>query len=286
MADLSYTLLRLLPKNTFSRALGAVLRAPLPQRVHRTIIRRFAKAYGVDASEAERDILSYQTFAEFFTRRLKPGLRPIAQGDGLPVSPVDGTLGELGAIENGTLLQAKGKSYTVAELIGGPAAEADAAQFDGGSFVTIYLAPYNYHRIHASLGGDIEGYTYVPGMLWPVNAVGVRNVEKLFCVNERLTTWIRTPRGMHGLVAVGATNVGRIRALYDDVVTNARRSRSELRKVYEKPIHVEKGGEVAVFEMGSTVVLLFPKGVTPDPKLVTGQVMRLGVPLEAMNGAI
>jgi phosphatidylserine decarboxylase len=280
--SVSFALLRILPKNTFSRALGAVLRAPLPRAVHRTIIRRFAKAYGVDASESERDILSYPTFAEFFTRRLKPGLRPIAAGDGLPVSPVDGTMGELGRIDGGTLLQAKGRSYTVAELLGGPDAQADAAQFEGGSFVTIYLAPYNYHRIHASLGGVIEGYTYVPGKLWPVNATGVKNVDKLFAVNERLTTWIRTPRGVHALVAVGATNVGRIRALYDDVVTNARRSRTELRKHYDKPIAVEKGGEVAIFEMGSTVVLLYPKGVRPDPKLSPGQTMRLGVPLEAV----
>src|SRR2546421_2777914 len=196
MPELSYTLLRLLPKNTLSRALGALLRAPLPRPLHRAIIRRFVKAYGVDASESERDVLSYPTFAEFFTRRLKPGLRPIAPGEGVPVSPVDGTLGELGPIDGDTLVQAKGRTYSVARLLGGPEAEDDAAQFDGGAFVTIYLAPYNYHRIHAPLGGLIEGYTYVPGKLWPVNAVGVRNVERLFCINERLTTWLRAPRGV------------------------------------------------------------------------------------------
>ena len=279
MAELTHTILRLLPKNTFSRALGAILRAPMPRAVHRAVISRFVKAYGVDASEAERDVLSYPTFAEFFTRRLKPGLRPIAPGETLPVSPVDGTLGELGAVEEGRLLQAKGKSYTLAELLGGPDAEADAKLFEGGSFCTIYLAPYNYHRIHAPLGGDIEGYTYVPGKLWPVNAVGVRNVEKLFCVNERLTTWLRTSSGPCAVVAVGATNVGRIRAVYDDVVTNDRRVRSGLRKRYDKPIPVEKGGELAIFEMGSTVVLLFPRGVKLSAQLTPGQTMRLGVPL-------
>jgi phosphatidylserine decarboxylase len=281
MAELTYTLLRVLPKNTFSRAMGAILRAPMPQRVHREIIRRFAKAYGVDASESERDILSYPTFAEFFTRRLKPGLRPIAPGEGVPVSPVDGTVGEFGPIHGGTLVQAKGKTYTVAELIGGPDAQADAAQFEGGTFLTIYLAPYNYHRIHAPLGGRIEGYTYVPGKLWPVNAVGVHNVEKLFCVNERLTTWIRSPRGLVGLVAVGATNVGRIRALYDDVVTNAKRVRETTKKHYQQPVEVEKGGEVAVFEMGSTVVLLFPQGVSLSKSLQTGQPIKLGVEIGA-----
>jgi phosphatidylserine decarboxylase len=279
MAELSYTILKLLPKNTLSRALGAVLRAPMPHAVHKQIIRRFAKAYGVNASESEQEITSYRTFAEFFTRRLKPGLRPIAPGDQLPVSPVDGTLGEFGPIANGTLVQAKGKLYTVAELVGGPEAEADAAKFEGGTFVTIYLAPYNYHRIHTPLGGQITGYTYVPGQLWPVNAVGVRNVEKLFCVNERLTTFIESPAGLLGLVAVGATNVGRIRALYDDVVTNARRSRTGLKKRYEKTISVDKGGEVAVFEMGSTVVLLFAQKFEIAAGLQTGQPIQLGVPL-------
>ena len=128
-------------------------------------------------------------------------------------------MGELGDIVEGRALQAKGKHYTLAELIGGPNAAEDAAQFAGGTFCTIYLAPYNYHRIHAPLGGGITGYVNMPGQLWPVNPIGLRNVEKLFCVNERLTTFLKTPRGACAVVAVGATNVGRIRAVYDDVVT-------------------------------------------------------------------
>src|SRR5438270_5198027 len=257
MAELSYTLLRLLPKNTLSRAVGAACRASAPKPVVRAVIRAFARKYGVDLSEAERPIDEYPTFTEFFTRRLRPGARAIAPGELLPVSPVDGTLGELGEIVEARLYQAKGKHYTLAELIGGPEAEGDARQFAGGSFCTIYLAPYNYHRIHAPLGGEITGYVNMPGQLWPVNAVGVRNVEKLFCVNERLTTFLKTPRGPCAVVAVGATNVGRIRAVYDDVVTNVKRTRKAARKMYPQPIQVEKGGELALFEMGSTVVALF-----------------------------
>src|SRR5204863_7549356 len=109
-----------------------------------------------------------------------------------------------------------------------------------------------------------------PGLLWPVNAVGVRNVEKLFCVNERLTSFLETPRGPCAVVAVGATNVGRIRAVYDDVVTNARRTRKTARKLYEQPIPVAKGGELAIFEMGSTVVALFAPGVKLSPRLLPG----------------
>jgi phosphatidylserine decarboxylase len=280
MAELSYTLLRLLPKNTLSRAVGAACRASAPRPVVRAAIRAFARKYGVDASEAERPIEDYPTFTEFFTRRLKAGVRPIAPGELLPVSPVDGTVGELGDIVDSRLYQAKGKHYTLAELIGGPSAEEDAREFAGGSFCTIYLAPCNYHRIHAPLGGSIKGYVNMPGQLWPVNPLGLRNVEKLFCVNERLTTFLSTVRGPCGVVAVGATNVGRIRALYDDVVTNARRTRQPARKIYEQPIRIGKGDELAVFEMGSTVVVLFAPGVKLASGLRPGASIRLGEPLE------
>jgi len=280
MAELSYTLLRLLPKNTLSRAVGAFSRASAPRSWVRAAIRTFAKKYGVDESEAERPIEDYPTFTEFFTRRLKPGARPIAPGEGLPVSPVDGTVGELGEIVDSRLYQAKGKHYTLAELIGGPNAEEDARQFAGGSFCTIYLAPYNYHRIHAPLGGLITRYVSMPGQLWPVNPVGLRNVEKLFCVNERLSTFLATGRGPCGVVAVGATNVGRIRALYDEVVTNARRTRQPVRRTYQSPIPIEKGGELAVFEMGSTVVVLLAPGVKLADRLQPGARIRLGEALE------
>ena len=280
MAELSYTLLRLLPKNTFSRAVGAACRVHAPRPVLRAVIRAFAKKYGVDASEAERPIDEYPTFTEFFTRRLKPGARPIAPGELLPVSPVDGMVGALGEVTESRAYQAKGKDYTLAELIGGPNADEDAAQFAGGSFCTIYLAPYNYHRIHAPLGGEITGYVNMPGQLWPVNPSGVRNVEKLFCVNERLTTFLKTPRGACAVVAVGATNVGRIRAVYDDVVTNARRTRTPSRKTYPQPVRVEKGGELAIFEMGSTVVLLFAPGVKLGARLAPGLPIKLGEALE------
>ena len=279
MAELQYALLKLLPKNTFSRAVGAACRIRAPKPLMRAAIRTFARKYGVDAAEAERPIEEYPTFTEFFTRRLKPGARPVAPGPGA-VSPVDGTVGELGDIVDSRLYQAKGKHYTLAELIGGPSAEEDARQFAGGVFCTIYLAPYNYHRIHTPLGGEITGYVNMPGQLWPVNPVGVRNVEKLFCVNERLTTFVRSERGMCAVVAVGATNVGRIRAVYDDVVTNVRRTRKPERKLYEKPIPVAKAGELALFEMGSTVVLLFPPGVKLLESWKPGMTIRLGQALE------
>src|SRR5262249_26865921 len=248
--------------------------------VVRAVIRGFARRYGVDAAEAERAIEEYPTFTEFFTRRLKPGARPIAPGEEVPVSPVDGTVGEVGEIVDGRLLQAKGKHYTLAELIGGPRAAEGAGRFSRGSFVPLYLAPFNYHRIHAPLGGSITGYVNVPGTLWPVNSIGVRNVERLFCVNERLTTFLQTPRGPCAVVAVGAMNVGRIRAVYDDVVTNVRRTRSVQRNEYAKPIPVAKGGELAIFEMGSTVVAVFGRGAQIASDVIPGRAIRLGERLE------
>jgi phosphatidylserine decarboxylase len=186
----------------------------------------------------------------------------------------------VGDIVEGRLLQAKGKHYTLAGLFGGPRAEQDAQRFSGGSFVAIYLAPCDYHRIHAPLGGSITGYINVPGTLWPVNPIGVRNVEQLFCVNERLTTFLDTPRGPCAVVAVGAMNVGRIRAVYDDVVTNARRTRAVQRKEYEKPIPVAKGSELAIFEMGSTVVVVFGPGVKLAGDVVPGRAIKLGERLQ------
>jgi len=279
MAELAYTLLKLVPKNTYSRLVGAVCRLNAPKPVMRAAIRRIAASWGVNSAEAEKPIEEYPTFVEFFTRRLKPGMRPIAPGP-VAVSPVDGRVAEMGEIVDSTLYQAKGKPYSLAELIGGPEAEGDAKQFLGGSFCTIYLAPYNYHRIHAPLGGRLTGYVNVPGQLWPVNAFGVRNVEKLFCVNERLTTFLQTPRGPCAVVSVGATAVGRIRAVYDDVVTNAKRTRAVARKMYDQPIPVEKGGELAIFEMGSTVVLLFAPGVKLSSKWTIGAPIKLGEALE------
>lgn len=271
------TALRLLPKNTLSRAVGVALRAPWPRPMTRAIIRGFSKAYSVETSEAEQDFLSYGTFNEFFTRRLKPGMRDIAPGDDLAVCPVDGAVGQAGPIEDGKLVQAKGKLYSLDEFLVEP---EDAKDYVGGTFATLYLAPYNYHRIHVPLAGRITGYSYVPGHLWPVNAKGVAEIDKLFAVNERLVTHLETAAGKVAIVKVGATCVGRIRATYDDVVTNNGGGREFKRVRYEKGFEVAKAGECGIFEMGSTVVVLFQKGrATFDPNIRPGEIIRLGQPL-------
>ena len=279
--SLLITTLRLVPKNALSRAVGGALRVPWPRPVVRAAIGRFSRAYGVHLEEAEGGPDDWRTFSDFFTRRLKAGLRPLAPGDAAAVSPVDGTVGESGSIAGGTLVQVKGKRYTTAELL---ADAADAREYEGGSFVTLYLAPSDYHRVHAPLAGRITGYTYVPGHLWPVNEKGVAEIDRLFAVNERLITHLETAYGKVALVKVGATCVGRIRATYDDVVTNSGRARGLRRVRYDRPFELQKGAECGVFEMGSTVIVLFQaRRAALDPGVRLGAKIRLGRPLARMT---
>lgn len=269
--------LKLVPKNALSRTVGALLRAPLPAPVTRVAIRGFARAYGVDVAESEHEATSYPTFNEFFTRRLKPGLRPFDPEPSLAISPVDGTVGQVGVIDGDTLVQAKGKHYTLTDFL---VDAEDARAYEGGVFATLYLAPYNYHRIHSPVAGRVEGYSYVPGHLWPVNTAGVAKIDKLFAVNERLISHLETDYGRVAVVKVGATCVGRIRATYADVVTNDGSRKAFERVSFDEKPEVEKGGELGIFEMGSTVIVLFQKGrARLDDTIVPGATIRLGVPL-------
>ncbi len=266
--------LRLLPKNALSRLAGALTRWRAPAPVRLAAMKAFARRYGIDLSESP-DLEVFRTFGEFFARPLRPGARLIAPGDEVVVSPVDGVVSETGLATGGRLVQAKGIDYTAAALL----ADADLArQLDGGAYATVYLSPRDYHRIHFPLGGEVLGWRYVPGKLWPVNPASVRTVPGLFSVNERLVTVLRTPLGVCAVAAVGATIVGRVRAYYDPSAppTNLRCARSR-RRDYETPIPVAKGGELGAFEMGSTVILLFEPGrVRLDARLAPGARVRVG----------
>ncbi len=269
--------LRLLPKNTLSRAVGALTRWRAPAGVRLAAMRAFARRYGIDLGESP-DLEVYRTFGEFFARPLRPGLRPIAPGDRVVVSPVDGAVSEAGIASGGRLVQAKGIDYAVAALV---ADEDLARRLEGGAYATLYLSPRDYHRIHFPLGGRVLGWRYAPGKLWPVNPASVRNVPGLFTVNERLVTVLDTPVGRCAVVAVGATVVGRVHAYYDPTVphTNLRGGKAR-RRDYETPLPVEKGGELGAFEMGSTVVVLFEAGrVRLEPRVAQGARVRVGEPL-------
>jgi phosphatidylserine decarboxylase len=268
-------LLSVTPKSALSRMVGELTRSPGLPLLHQAALRAFVGAFKVDASEAELPLSEYATFEEFFTRRLRPGARPVAGGESIVVSPVDARVAALGVAEAGRMVQAKGSDYSIAALLNDP---IDGRAFEGGTYLTLYLAPNDYHRIHAPLSGEIEGYSYIPGKLFPVNGPAVRWVPQLFCTNERLVTFLATPAGRVVVVKVGALNVGRIRASYDDVVTNVQRGAA--RRRYERPVPVKKGEELGVFELGSTVILLFEPGrVRLEPSLAVGQKVRMGQPI-------
>lgn len=269
--------MRFVPKNALSRLVGGLTRARAPRPVRIAAMRAFAARYGVDLSECG-DLDSFETFAEFFARPLRPGLRPIAAGDEVIVSPVDGRVSQAGRSDGGRLLQAKGIEYRLEALLGD---DAMATRLRGGPFATLYLAPRDYHRIHFPLGGTITGYRYLPGALWPVNGPAVRSVPGLFSANERLATFLETPLGACAVVAVGAAIVGRIRAYYDPSVplSNLPRARPSARD-YRVPMPVEKGRELGAFEMGSTVILLLEPGrAALSPDLKEGVHVRVGEPI-------
>lgn len=275
-------LLGRLPAGSLSRGFGRIADLPLPRPLRRTVLGTFARAVGIDVEEAELPLEAYSSLNRFFVRRLRPGLRIWPDDPHVAGSPVDGIVGQVGAIRDGTLVQAKGRTYTAAELIGDA---DDARRYDRGAFVTLYLSPRHYHRIHAPCSGGITSARYVPGALLPVNAPAVMQVDRLFPRNERLLCTIDGVLGRTAVVAVGAYNVGRISAAFDPVwnggekgwVTNRRGAAIESRS-YTPPIHVTRGDEIMAFHLGSTVVLLFESGVTLGP-LSPGGEIRLGAPI-------
>lgn len=272
--------MKLLPKNAASRAFGIVtrLRLPIVSRVARNA---FARYYKLNMEESEYPLSHYRNIGELFIRRLKPGARPIADSE--IVSPVDGVLSQTAVFDtNQEMIQAKGKYYTLKDLLRD---DEMAKRFEGGAFATIYLAPFNYHRIHSPVKGELVDASYCPGTLWPVNVGSVERVEGLFCINERLTSRIRLEDGSEILVVkVGATNVGRIGVVYsDDLLTNAGKLPHSGKRMDWSPsekVAFEKGGELGRFEMGSTVILVVDKNIRerhPDLfKTRVGQAVKVG----------
>jgi phosphatidylserine decarboxylase len=247
-------LMKLMPTHAISRMVGQIAEGPLSQG----IIPFFAKHFGIALDEAEKQVHEYKSLNAFFTRKLKPGMRPIAEEPNLLVSPADGKIAAFGTIKEGKLIQAKDVSYTVWGLLG--LSMDEARRYHGGSFITIYLSPRDYHRVHSPVSGHITDYSYLPGTLFPVNAFGVRAVEGLFAKNERLITFIESTAGRVGVVKVGATMVGSVKVRYSETATTNVRSGNIEREVLPQPIPIEKGEEIGYFRFGSTVVLVFEEG--------------------------
>ncbi|MDG4866490.1 archaetidylserine decarboxylase [Guyparkeria sp. 1SP6A2] len=254
------------------------------------LIRRFVRVFGVNLDEAaQTDPAAYPTFNAFFTRALADGVRPIEGGDGTWISPVDGRVSQMGHVQSGNLLQAKGRDYTVLDLVGG---DAELAQhFADGSFATLYLSPSDYHRIHMPVTGQLREMIHVPGRLFSVSTGTVAEVPRLFARNERLVCVFDTADGPMAMVLVGAINVSAIETVWAGLVTPSPErqiGRWSYRDRDGLSIRLERGDEMGRFNMGSTVILLAPKGVDfdstwqPEMPIKLGQ--RLVEPVDAVTG--
>jgi phosphatidylserine decarboxylase len=252
---LSLALLRLYPKKAGSAVVGALARLALPAGLRRPLLGRFAAAYGANLGEADRPLENYASFLDFFTRRLKPGLRPQAvSGPGGINSPVDGALIASGRIAEGTLLQAKGLPYRLDELLDG---DPLAGELAGAHYLTLYLAPKDYHRIHVPLGSACVSVGRVEGELWPVNDASTTFTPRLYVRNRR-AYWIARGSGpgeglLVAAVLVAATHVGGV--VIDPRWLSGRtlppRGRLDVASLPAAP-----GDDLGTFELGSTVVLL------------------------------
>jgi len=234
----------------------------------------FVGRYGVNMAEAANpDLASYPTFNEFFTRPLKPGARPLADAD--LICPVDGAISQIGLIQRDQIFQAKGHHYSTQALVGGDALLA--AQFQDGHFATIYLSPKDYHRIHMPCDGRLTRMIYVPGELFSVNPATARGVPGLFARNERVVCVFETEHGPFVLTLVGATIVGSMATVWHGVVNPPRSKDVREWRYADQPILLKKGDEMGRFLLGSTVVMLFPKGPLQfNPAWVPTGPVRLG----------
>ena len=267
----------LLPKQTLTALAGRFASAK-GHRFTPHAIRWFAKRYGVNMTEAlNPDLASYSSFNEFFTRALCEGARPLA--DVGFICPVDGAISQFGAIEHDQIFQAKGHRYSTTALVGGDGKLA--AQFDHGSFATLYLSPRDYHRIHMPCDGRLTRMIYVPGSLFSVNPTTARGVPGLFARNERVVCVFEGAFGPFVLVLVGATIVGSMATAWHGVVNPPRGGAVREWRYDDKEVVLKKGEEMGRFLLGSTVVLLFPhSAIEFNPAWTAERLIRMG---EAMG---
>jgi phosphatidylserine decarboxylase len=270
----------LLPKQAMTALAGQIASARGGKMTTR-LIAWFVRRYGVNMSEAANpDLASYPSFNDFFTRALKAGARPLARAD--LICPVDGAISQFGAIERDQIFQAKGHHYSTTALVGGDAALA--ARFQDGSFATLYLSPRDYHRIHMPCDGRLTRMIYVPGALFSVNPTTARGVPGLFARNERVVCVFESARGPFVLTLVGATIVGSMATVWHGVVNPPRGGELREWSYDDQPVLLAQGQEMGRFLLGSTVVMLFPKGpLRFNPAWSSGGAIRLG---EAMGSQL
>jgi phosphatidylserine decarboxylase len=254
-----------IPRRVLSQFVGHLVFIKLPQPFRLWSIRLFAWKYKINMQEAEYHITNYHSIGDLFVRKLKPGLRPLSQKN--YVHPCDAKITQFGIIQNGQMLQVKNWTYSVANFLG---SEDEAKKYEGGGFITYYLCPTDYHRVHSPLDGVITHSCHVVGDLWPVNDWSVSTIKDLFAINERVVTTIQTQKGLVSAVMVGATNVGKMAMSYDTQLVTNKKADNKLgsieyrNKNYTPGLPTKKGQELGVFFMGSTVVMLFTQEALPE----------------------
>jgi phosphatidylserine decarboxylase len=250
----------------------------LPRPLRAVAYRAFARRVGASLDEVELPLAEYPSFSQFFARRLRSGARPLPADPNAIVAPCDGKVAAIGVADEGRMIQAKGRNYALAQLL---ADEAASARLMGGPYVTIYLSPANYHRVHAPLAAELVGYSHLPGTLFPVNPLFSREIEGLMATNERVVFHLRTAVGMAALVMVAAVGVSNVEITHDALETRylRRRKRSPHRVDFERPIPVARGDELGIFHLGSTTILIFEPGRIRASDLRIGDTVQLGQPL-------
>ena len=254
---MEHRLLRAMTELTSRKWLSRITGAFAKSSFSRRLIRRFARAYRISIDEAEKTIGEYKSLNEFFTRRLKPGSRPVDESTDALISPVDARIASCGTIRDGTLLQVKGQNYTLTELLDN---SPRIPQYQNGYYWVLYLSPTDYHRIHSPCTGTVVETDHIPGRVYPVNEFGLTFMRKVLSRNERLITYIRHEHGELAVVKVGALNVSSIRYAEQN-----------------PPASLARGAELAYFEFGSTVVLLTEDGtIKPRSDLKEGAAVKMG----------
>jgi phosphatidylserine decarboxylase len=277
----------LLPQHFLSRVVHRLTRSRAPG-LKNALIKSFMRGFKPDMSDAiQPDPLAYASFNEFFTRALRPGARHIDRDD-VVASPVDGAISQIGRLDGSQLVQAKGHAYSLDRLLDGGQAYAHwAPRFTGGCFATLYLAPFNYHRIHMPLDGTLRAAWYVPGKLFSVNAVTAASVPALFARNERIVCIFQDGIRWFALVLVGALFVGSMETVWHGEVT-PRSPRQWLELPLDAtraPLHLAKGEELGRFNMGSTVILIAPpETIEWLSNVHTGDRISVGQPLARLHG--
>ncbi|WP_336985471.1 archaetidylserine decarboxylase [Altererythrobacter aquiaggeris] len=244
------------PQHLLSRGAGTLASSELPW-LKDLLIRRFIEFYKVPMDEAQRPASHYRSFNDFFTRALKPGVRPLGDAAEHIVCPADGAVSQLGEIRGGRIVQAKGQDFSAAELLGG---DKDlAGQFEGGSFITIYLSPSDYHRVHMPVAGALERSIYIPGDLFSVNTATAEGVDRLFSRNERMAAIFGTGSGRVASIMVGAMIVASVETVWSGLIQP--HGKKIIHSAFAEGEHqFAAGDEMGRFLLGSTVILLFEAG--------------------------